>query len=784
MERVRNYLRLAGKGDERVIAVFAVSRECAASAVRYVRRNVPDVPVWLFAAQPPDPETAAVCERVVVSPDSMELLIVAQKELWPRWVALSVGTWTGGSGKWPLKLAPFLVPPFRALLMNERQDFMPGAHLAILQHAARRVRDFLHSGWNRMQDESLGLLLWLFALLAQRFSFLSRWIFHRVHGDVALELAPVGSDPQSVQQDYVTFEHHRRHWNWAALDRLVRTSAAEYILFLEGGAKAEVNQLLPLMGDPQTFAVSVQMDFRDWKPSLFATAPFRQLQPGEASQTLAPVSRAILVNRLKLAALGVPKTIVPGTAWLLLFWKAAAAGWKSFSVGGAAKLGETPDWPYEEAEFVTRVLRDPSLRLLGPQQPNLARGSICFGAGLSRGFREKPRVLLVSPYLPYPLSHGGAVRVYNLCRALSDRVDFILACFREKGEPVNYEKLHEVFREVYVVDRDEKAARDKSDPIQVREHVSRSMRALIARVNFDRLPDILQVEFTHLANLRDAAPRPRAILVEHDLTFTLYRQFAGQTGQAAAEREYQRWLRFERQWLRKYDAVWTMSSQDREVAVGEGSKPEYTFVVANGVDLDRFLPADEPTAQPEIFYVGSFRHKPNVLGFERLRHEIMPRVWRDFPDARLRVVAGPDPERHWRSFLGTGYPAAGDGRLILHEFVEDLRPVYAKATVVVVPLVVSAGTNIKVMEAMACGKALVSTPIGCAGLGLRDGVDALIQSESKGIARAICQLLAEPALRGRIAREARRTVEERFSWNAIAAEAYRSYGRLSGAFPQ
>src|SRR5205823_9463114 len=98
-----------------------------------------------------------------------------------------------------------------------------------------------------------------------------------------------------------------------------------------------------LFDDPRTFAVSRQVDFRDWKPSLFATAPFRRLQPGEAAQTLAPVSDFLLVDRAKLAALGIPKTIVPGTAWLLIFWRAAAAGWRSYSVGPERAIAAASD---------------------------------------------------------------------------------------------------------------------------------------------------------------------------------------------------------------------------------------------------------------------------------------------------------------------------------------------------------------------------------------------------------------------------------------------------------
>src|SRR5262249_1146759 len=154
----------------------------------------------------------------------------------------------------------------------------------------------------------------------------------------------------------------------------------------------------------------------------------------EATQVLAPVSQTVLVDRQKLLALGVPKTIVPGTAWLMLFWKAAAAGFRSYSVGGAEKIDPAPDWPYEDAEFVTRVLMDHSLRLIGPREPDLARGNVAFDIHRGRQLSRRKSVLIVSPYLPYPLSHGGAVRIYNLCRALACRVDFTLACFREKDD--------------------------------------------------------------------------------------------------------------------------------------------------------------------------------------------------------------------------------------------------------------------------------------------------------------------------------------------------------------
>jgi glycosyltransferase involved in cell wall biosynthesis len=773
VSRIREFLALTGKSDQKISAVFAVSPERCAEAVRYLRHGAPDVPVWLFSASAPDPETAALCERIFVLEDAGALLIEAEKQLWPNWVALALSTWTGEHGHWPLKLAPFFVPPFRTLFMNENGDYFAGTPSALLRHLTRRIRDGSHSGWHRVKDIHRGIWLWFFAIIAQYFAWLSRWAFRKWHGHQPLAVAvPAGSGA-----GIAVFRYKDRFWKYDELLDLAHHSSARYLLFQMTPDGGDVGSMLPLFSDERTFAVSRQVDYRDWKPWIFTMAAFRILQSGEATQTLAPVSDLLLVDRQKLLALGIPKTIVPGTAWLLIFWKAAAAGWRSYTVNGAGEIGPAPDWPYEEAEFVTRVLLDKSLLPLGPVEPDLARGNIAFSIGRNRPLSQRKTVLVVSPYLPYPLSHGGAVRIYNLCRALKPRMDFVLACFREKNDAVDYPKLHEVFREIYVLDRDEKASRDLSLPKQVREHLSSSMCALIAKLCSEGKADLLQVEFTHLAHFRDAASNTPAILVEHDLTFTLYRQFAERNPGKASWRQYEEWLEFERRWMARYDAVWTMSKEDCKQAVAEGAPSDCTLIVANGVDLSRFVPM--PTGEEmEVFYVGSFRHLPNIIGFEKLRHEVMPAVWRRFGKARLRVVAGPDPERYWREFLHRDYPRDLDSRIQIHAFVEDLRPLYAQAAVVVVPLEVSAGTNIKVMEAMACGRAVVSTPVGCAGLGLVDGHDALIRSTPEEFAAAICDLLSDSARRNAIATAARRTVEQRFSWDAIAERAYASYLQL------
>jgi len=824
--RLRLLLRLAGKGEGPVASVFGVDAESCHRAVQHLRAGAPEVPIWLFTTAEPYPETEVLCERVYRGENPVALALRAQKHLWERWVAIGVAPWMG-RGAWAMKVAPFLTPPFRVLIVNKDCGFFSATPKNVAVHCVRswtdaskavwaRVRESVHSARVGLHDarvhagENAGWAWVNVQELVRRASVKSGDLAHgvstlaaasglraasmvlgwtgnphrtwvrRLHGNRPLSLNLPVAEGDSVAR----FLQTGPEWDGDALEKFARSSDARWILWQQSDEAETLAGAAVLFDDARTFGVSRQEYFRGWKPFLLACAPFRTLAPEEASRVMAPVANTMLVDRVKLLALGVPRCRVPGAAWLMVFWKASAAGFRSFSIGRGGALKELPEAPIQEAEFAQRVLTDPVLRALCPRQEQLSRGNIAFTPMLqpSRGESSRMKVLIVSPFLPYPLSHGGAVRIFNLCRALADRVDFSLIALREAKDEVNYAKLHEVFREVHIVDRDVRTVEDRRLPEQVSSSESASLRALIEQLSQKLLPDLIQFEYTHFAGFRDAAPGVPAILVEHDLTFSLYRQLAESNNSGESWREYQRWLAFERKWLAAYEGVWTVSEQDRVSAMEAGRRADdRTFSIPNGVDIERFLPSEAHTG--EIFYVGSFRHLPNILAFEKLLYEVMPRVWHRIPEARLRVVAGPDHEFFWTKFGRSGDLRALEPRVTIHGFVEDLRPLYETAAVVAAPLEVSAGTNIKVLEAMACGKAIVSTPVGCAGLGLDDGRHLLIRQDWGEFADALVEVLSSEALRAGLGANARRATEESFSWTAIAEHAYESYRALV-AVPQ
>jgi polysaccharide biosynthesis protein PslH len=185
-----------------------------------------------------------------------------------------------------------------------------------------------------------------------------------------------------------------------------------------------------------------------------------------------------------------------------------------------------------------------------------------------------------------------------------------------------------------------------------------------------------------------------------------------------------------------------------------------TRVLPNGVDLARFQPTPEPSGPPNLLFIGSFRHFPNVRAYQFLVSEFWPHFYQTNPKATLTVVAGPNPRLYQRDF---SIPPGVD----FHEFVADVKPLYDQAHLVLVPTPVSAGTNIKVLEAMAMQRTVISTSSGAAGLRLAHKESVWIANSGPEYLAAANHLLHHAPQRKTIAQNARRIGEQHFDWQSI-----------------
>jgi glycosyltransferase involved in cell wall biosynthesis len=389
----------------------------------------------------------------------------------------------------------------------------------------------------------------------------------------------------------------------------------------------------------------------------------------------------------------------------------------------------------------------------------------------------RKRIAVLAPYFPYPLAHGGAVRIFHLLREMAREFDVELFAFTDNvGQalpPANpavdgaacieAAPLLEFCARVALAEKPRYREPRWSSllPPDVHEFRSPAMRRAIAEERRAFGFTALQVEYTQLAEYAGD------VLVEHDVTFDLFHQIRRSQPSLAAWWDWFRWHRFETRAVRRYRRVVVMSKKDAELL----GRDIPCTVIENGVDLERFRPQPEQPGQ-RLLFIGSFRHFPNVTAYRFFTERVWPLLHKSlrdqFPELTLTVVCGPEYLTYWRAFTDSPEPAPHP-RIRLLGFVADVRPLYVEANLVIVPTTVSAGTNVKVLEAMAMQRAVVSTPSGCAGLGLLHGHSVWQADTPEDFAAGIATLIADPNRRRQMALAAYDDAQRTFDWRSIGA---------------
>jgi GT2 family glycosyltransferase/glycosyltransferase involved in cell wall biosynthesis len=417
--------------------------------------------------------------------------------------------------------------------------------------------------------------------------------------------------------------------------------------------------------------------------------------------------------------------------------------------------------------------RESTAHLSGPAIFALTNGDVAVFQGAQHPGQSP--VLIASPYLPYPLSHGGAVRIYNLMKLAAETSDLILVAFTDELAPPPPELLAICSQIVLVRRRGTHYRRDTARPDMVEEFESETFRVCLQQAVHQWRPAIAQLEFTWMAQYADACRPAKTILIEHDVTFELQEQLLqnappGGTARLELEQQLVKWRTFETEAWRNVDCVVTMSAKDTQTITGA----RVVECLPNGVDCKRFQPTATDPEPRRLLLIGSFAHLPNLLALEFFLRDVWPLLG---PGYTLHVIGGARHDYYLDFFRDRVAMDLAQPGIELEGFVADVRSAYTRAAIVLAPLTASAGTNIKVLEAMAMGKVLVSTPTGVNGLDLKPGCDFLLAETGAVMAQSIRLIEDDPVRRKQIEANARHTALQ-FDWREIARRQTALYKRL------
>lgn len=385
------------------------------------------------------------------------------------------------------------------------------------------------------------------------------------------------------------------------------------------------------------------------------------------------------------------------------------------------------------------------------------------------------QILWLTPYWPLPI-FGGGTRVYNLIKSLAStcQIDLLAYARAEQVGSAALAELRSFCRSVEAVPMPA-SSRMRRRLLQSKSLVSRRtsqywtyysshmqerIDTALRATEYDVV--ILEHSFMGYYAVGDKA---LTVLDQHNVESDIYHR-AARLERSVSRRaynllEYVKYRPDEQRICRAADVILAASDCDAHTMKRWGSLP-LIVVVPNGVDCAYFSPrscSDIVSASASVVFVGSMHYAPNAEAMLHFCDEVWPLIRAGAPDATLRIVGGdPPPEvRHLDQLPG----------VVVEGYVPDVRPYLEGAQVVVAPLRIGGGTRLKIVEALAMGRAIVSTTLGCEGLDVEDGHHLVVADQSADFAAQVIALLGDADRRMKLGRNGRQLAVDLYDWPAI-----------------
>ena len=401
------------------------------------------------------------------------------------------------------------------------------------------------------------------------------------------------------------------------------------------------------------------------------------------------------------------------------------------------------------------------------------------------------RILWLNAGLLLPLDKGGKLRTWHLMRHLAQRHEITYLSFAPpETTPAEREGMREVCAHLQVVPRRDPAkgslafyadtAAHLLDrlPYAAAKYRSSAYRALVRQTLAATPFDLIVCDFLVPAvNMPDRLPCP-AVLFTHNVEAEIWRRhYEGRTGRISRllyRQQWQRMLRFERRTIARFDRVLAVSDVDAQTLqrLYPSALAAPPITVATGVDTTYFAPAPGDPGPKHLVFTGSMDWIPNEDAMTHFCRDILPRIRAEEPQATVSIVGrAPTP--------AVARLAEIDGVEVTGR-VEDVRAHVSRGSVYVVPIRIGGGTRLKIFEAMAMAKAVVSTTIGAEGLPVTPDRDIVIADDPAAFAAAVVSLLRDGGRRRALEQAARDLVVTRYDWAAVGGQIEQALADTAG----
>lgn len=393
----------------------------------------------------------------------------------------------------------------------------------------------------------------------------------------------------------------------------------------------------------------------------------------------------------------------------------------------------------------------------------------------SAGKAEPLKILWVKAGGLFPPDTGGKIRSYHILKTLARRHRVTLFTFYAATPVDLHGQLDAQFARVVCMPLKIPSGRTIREGLKYLGHLFSGMpysvskfcrpevKAALKRVVAEEGPDVIVCDFVFAAHVIPWDAAVPTVLFTHNVEALIWKRHyqlaRNALWKAVCWWEYRTIERFERAAIRHCDHLLTVSEHDRNIFLQLSGAPPVT-VIPTGVDIDYFRLSPDLEKPDTIVFTGSMDWMPNEDGIIFFLQQAWPLVRAKVPNVSLSIV-GRYPSGKILE-MGNKLPGVQiTGR------VEDIRPHVHRSSVYIVPLRIGSGTRLKIFEAMAMGKAVVSTTIGAEGLPVQSGRDIILADDAAEFANAIVALLQDPIRRGELGRAARQLVEQKHSWDSV-----------------